>query len=315
MIRPHERIHEKKKSTEEVIAKIESELDAYDVPDYVKELQLSSLQKRLEEIKKEEEKIKRLSDKEELVLTMKPKNLPAGQISVRDFILVIGGLQELSDSIANTIYNQPSEKGKIPANILDKTEMVLKETRAGSFQAILNINHPKQTSLEEPEIVHTMNELFSLFDSSSDEELLAEKISVLGPRALKNYIHWTKAIREMDTPIDLEWRSSYKERASISWDRKNANKIYKLLNNFSDAKEEEVTLQGRLTGANIRTETFEFISEDGERISGRISKEAIPSFISPKFGSNYTIDLIKVMIGHGFKEKVSWTLKNISLLE
>ena len=72
-----------------------------------------------------------------------------------------------------------------------------------------------------------------------------------------------------------------------------------------------------MTGANIRTETFELITEEnGERISGRISKDAIPTLITPNFNQIYLVDLIKVIItGPGFKKKVSWTLRNITAKE
>lgn len=313
MTSPKERINEKLKATESIISDVETELNSYELPDYLKQLQLESFEKRLSEINSEKEEVDYLIGKEEMTLTMRPQDLPSGEVGLRDFTLIAGGFQELADSVANTIFNQPSEKGKIPNEVLDKNEMILKETKAGSFIAVLNIRHPEQTSLDEPDSTQTIKELFSLFDSSDDENLLAEKVSLLGPRALKNYVNWTKIISEVNTPVDIVWRSAYSEKSSMSFNRENAGKIYNTLNNFSDAKEEDISLEGKLTGTNIRTETFELISNEEERISGRISKDSLQNLTTPNYNKTYFFELIKVIItGPGFKEKVSWTLKDIS---
>ena len=124
MISPQDRAKEKKQQTESIIDSTKKILEKLNLPDYAKDIQLTSLYKRMEKLIKEEEEINRTSDNEELILTLHPKDLPSGKISVRSLTMILGGLQNLSDSIANTLFNQPSEKGKIPQEILDFNEII-----------------------------------------------------------------------------------------------------------------------------------------------------------------------------------------------
>ncbi|MEQ6378405.1 hypothetical protein RZN25_16455, partial [Bacillaceae bacterium S4-13-56] len=91
--------------------------------------------------------------------------------------------------------------------------------------------------------------------------------------------------------------------------------IYKILSEFSETSEEEVALNGRLVGANVRTKTFEINTSDGEKITGRISKNALPEVASFVLDKQCKAILLKVTTKSSSKEKVSWTLKSISVIK
>lgn len=312
MMSPQERSNEKIQQTETIIKDTTEILNKLELPDFAKEIQLTSLNKRLNNLKEEYDEIQHTSDSEELILTFYPKNLPSGQISVRSLTTILGGFQNLSDSIANTLYNQPSEKGKIPQEILEFNEMIFKEARAGSFKAVLELRHSSKNLFDEPVQSQTLSELFELLFSSEGEESLSESISFLGPRALRNYSEWTKTLRDLDTTVEVEWASSYKGLSKVSINPEKAESIYKMLSEFSETSEEEVTLNGRLMGANVRTKTFEINTKDGEKITGRISKDALPEVASFVLDRQCQATLLKVTTKSSSKEKISWTLKSIS---
>lgn len=312
MMLPQNRADEKFKDTETFIKAVDEILNKLELPDFAKEIQLNSLNRRADNIKEECKEVKRTSESEELILTLHPKDLPSGQISVRSLTTILAGFQNLSDSIANTLYNQPSEKGKIPQDILDFNEMIFKEARTGSFIAVLDLQHTSKNLVDEPVQSQTLAELFKLLSASDGEESLSESISFLGPRALRNYSEWTKSIKDLDTTVEVEWMSSYKGYSKAAIDPEKAGNIYKRLSDFSESSEEEVVLTGRLMGANVRTKTFEISDENGEKITGRISKDALPEVASFVLDKPCNAILLKVITKSSSREKISWTLKSIS---
>ena len=315
MMSPQDWMKEKIQETESIINAAIKQLSALNIPDYVQSLQISSLERRLEDLKREQKEMEKVLNKEEMILTMHPPDLPSGQIPVRTFTFVLGGLQNLSDSIANTLFNQPSEKGKIPQDILEQNEFILRETKAGSFKAVLEVKHPEQYTLDEPIQSQIIGELFKLLESSDVPDQLAELISQLGPRTLRNYIEWTKSIKELNTSIELEWTSSYRPPSRISLNVEKAERIFKTLSDFSDTTETEVKITGKLTGANVRIKNFEIVTDEGEKITGRISKDALEKIENSGLNKKCEADLLKVtVIGPANREKVSWTLRDIKLL-
>jgi hypothetical protein len=56
--------------------------------------------------------------------------------------------------------------------------------------------------------VQTMEGLFSLFNASDKTNVWVESISNLGPRTLKHYRDWTRALRDTHISVEIEWSSS-----------------------------------------------------------------------------------------------------------
>lgn len=316
MVSPKDRINEKIDETHKIKETAETQLTRLGVAQYVKDLQMASFDKRLEELMEQKQNIERVSNREEIVVTLHPPDLPSGQISVRSLSSILGGLQNLSDSIANTLYNQPSEKGKIPQEILEQNDFILRKTEAGSFKAILELKHPMQPSFEEPIQTQTLSELFVLLESSTTPDSLAETISQLGPRALRHYTDWTKTIKDLNTSVDIEWLSSYRPSSIISFNVQKAEHVYAVLSDFSEASEQELMIKGKLTGANVRIKNFEIVTDAGEKITGRISKNALEKVSNFGLNSNCAANLLKVtVITPSNHEKVSWTLKDINKIK
>lgn len=155
--------------------------------------------------------------------------------------------------------------------------------------------------------------MFYLLEVSDESDHLAEEISQLGARTLKNYTEWVKSIKELNIPVDLKWQSSYRPLSKISFDAEKANRIHSVLSNFSDTTESEVDIKGKLMGANVRTKSFEILTEQGEKITGRIGNAALNDVSDMGLNVDCEAELLKVtVIGPANMEKVSWTLKSIS---
>ena len=252
---------------------------------------------------------------EKLEVKIESHEVPSGQVSVRTLTGILGGLQELTDSIANTILNQPSSRGPIPQEILDNNTWILRTVKAGAFIAVIDLKHENQLSFEVVPQYQIISELYNLLRASDEEESLLEIISGLGSRALKNYAEWTKSIRDLDAPLELNWISGSKEIDRIALHPDKANEIFTILSEKLSAIEEEVTLQGRLTGVNVRTSTFELYINDGEKLTGRIIKDIVPSAVG-FLDKKCEVNLLKVNTeSTGGNKKVSWTLNNINELK
>ncbi|MCR8997799.1 hypothetical protein [Brevibacillus laterosporus] len=85
------------------------------------EMEIGSLKKRLSELRNQYELAQTYQNKEGIQLIFHPPDLPSGQIPVRTLTLVLGGFQQVVDSVANSLYNQSSAHGPIPSEILEKT--------------------------------------------------------------------------------------------------------------------------------------------------------------------------------------------------
>ncbi|NMM54986.1 hypothetical protein [Paenibacillus aquistagni] len=306
--------------TDDVIRKIEQNYSVLKLPDFVSNLEISSLNMRKIDLERDLERESKAQQSEQLEVKLYPKNLPSGAVPVRTLVEVLGGLQDLTDSVANTLLNQPSNRGPIPQEILEGNSWVLTNVKAGSFIAELNLDHDLLLSLEDTEIPQKtiIGELFSLFNASDEEESLLEVISGLGGRTLKYYMEWSKKLRELDTPIDLNWVSSESiSNQIIKFDPEKAERIFKVLNEKLASYEEEFTLTGRLTGVNVRTSTFEFEffdkgSERKDTIYGRIQKNTIVPAVD-FLDKKCRVDLLKITTkSSAGREKIAWNLKDVN---
>ncbi|MBN2983013.1 hypothetical protein [Cohnella algarum] len=299
------------KETEEIIDVCKANHKAIGLPDFISELEISSLEQRLIDL--QQLQINEEKQSEELEVKVKTTGLPSGQIPVRTLTTVLGGLQSLTDSVANTLFNQPSNRGPIPQEIIERNSWILKAVKAGSFIAVIDLNHESQMSIDEAPQRQIISELYSLFNASDDEEPLLEAISSLGTRTLKYYMDWTKSIRDLNVPVEINWVSTQAQNEGIkaSFDPDKAGKIFTILNERLTSREEEVFLQGRLTGINVRTNSFELCTADGNKIVGRIVKDKVSKSVG-YVDKRCRAELIKVITqSSAGKEKISWTLNDV----
>ncbi|MGZ7443480.1 hypothetical protein [Paenibacillus sp. TH7-28] len=304
------------KITEEIIKVCKANHEALGLPNYISELEIGSLHQRLDELKRqaiEESKFQ----SEELEVKLETKSLPSGQIPVRTLTTVLGGLQALTDCVANTLFNQPSNRGPIPQEIIERNSWILKEVKAGSFIAVIDLKHEEQLTIDEAPQRQIISELYSLFNASDEEESLLEAVSSLGTRTLKYYTDWTKSIRDLDVPVEINWVTiqANNQETKASFDPDKAGKIFTILNERLSSREEEVVLEGRLTGINVRTNSFELCTPDGNKIVGRIVKDKV-SKSAGYLDKRCRAGLLKIITqSSAGKEKVSWILNDVEYLD
>ncbi|MFP4976369.1 hypothetical protein ACE6ED_13280 [Paenibacillus sp. CN-4] len=299
-------------SSSDYIAEIQRMNQALGIPDFLTKLEINSVEMRITDLERVREEECINNEFEELEVTLYPEDLPSGEVSVRSLVAVLGGVQSLTDNVANTLFNQRSNRGPIPQEIIDRNTWVLKAVKAGSFIAVIELENNKQLTFEEPPQRQIINELFNLLYASDEEESLLEAASYLGKRTLSHYTDWAKSIKELGIPINLNWTTSGSpKKATVQLDPEKAERIFTILTDKLESSEEEITTTGKLTAVNVRTGSFEFMPYEGEIFTGRIPKFLIPK-AAKHLDNQCTLEVLKVTArSTAGKESVSWTLKEI----
>lgn len=252
---------------------------------------------------------------ERINFRIRGKEIGEGVISSRILSTILSGFQAITDSIANAIGNSPTYKGPIPKKILNACEFNVVGCFTGSFGLNLEAQYEPMFSGNSL-ITQTMYKFIDLLYSANDPEKLQEELGILGQRTLGNYKRWLKNLCYYEIDVDLNWINSYAEK--YYWDSSSfpIDKVIETLDTVKEETTEEVILTGKLTGINIRRETFEIVSDDGVLIEGKSkfevlinNAELLDKKISAKMLKTTTRNI------NTYQAKVSWFLEDIKAKE
>lgn len=278
-----------------------------------KDFLFDSLNYRLSELQAEKTKLTELESREKLTIIISGEGVGEGTVSVRVLASVLNGIQSLADSIANALGNEPTQHGKIPQDIVNRSELKFTKCYPGSFG--VELEGTVEDCLfytEEPLLTQTISKLFALLSTGDDSDKITDQIAELGTRTLNNYKQWLKFISEQNININCNWSSSFAGDYTWKVYSERLPTILNILNHIKEQTEEQLNVIGKITGLNIRKETFEIINEDGQVISGRSRYDML---IKNKLfmGQKASLTLIKTTVLNVTtgKEKVSWYLKDI----
>lgn len=271
-----------------------------------------SLQSRLDDLKHEKKRIQELRNHENITVVLNGQGVRGNAVSVKVLSIVLRRFQDLADSIANALANEPAEHGKIPSSILNQSELFFKRCFDGSFGMEVEGPHQKQMSFERPLITYTITRLFDLLSSGNDADSIVESASGLGARAFKRYREWLQCIVEQQIDVDINWRSAY--AGNYSWLTRHTSvpSILDTLEKIKEKTDDIVEEMGTITGINIRKETFEAQNECGELISGR-SRHDLLLKSRNLIGQKTKLLLVRTTLRNTIsgKEKVSWILSDV----
>ena len=299
-------IDKKIRSTEEELERIKNTLDPSSVEYH---FLTSILNERLNELKKHKQELQDTIQSEKLTLVISGKGVEKGSISARVLAAVLNGLQSIADSIANALGNEPTEKGKIPSDILRQSDLIVVNTFPGSFGIELEGKIEYSNLFDDPLLTQTLSRLFGLLSSGTDADKIMESIADLGPRTLSHYKQWIKTMAEQEVSVHCEWKSRYAERYFWSIDTSTLPTLLETLDTIREEDSTEIELSGSLTGMNIRKETFEFMDDEGNIITGRSKNELLRNH-RDLIGEKSRFKFIKTTtrnVSTG-KEKISWFL-------
>ncbi|WP_290821610.1 hypothetical protein [Flavobacterium sp.] len=226
-----------------------------------------SLSKKIEVLK---DKLTNLSEevKEAKVSLLFSGNAVLGSKGIKiDFLSkVLKPFQELVKTETTKIkYGIVGKRGK--TKDIDDAELYLTALPTGSFGVQLTQLN-KNNIFSESEVDTAIKNVMELIDAAtSSDELFEEIVAVTPPRSLNNLKLFLKEIDIENSILKIE-----KNNETMEISTENIHKGYERINS-AITEENVIQIKGTLRGVLLDSARFEFVDENGHKISGLIGEE------------------------------------------
>ena len=201
---------------------------------------------------------------------------PTGRISAKIAGQLMGNLQRLVDAVGQAKAGEPTSRGGIPDSILDETQLDPISTYAGSFGIRFETNN-QDDLFGESLAKESLEGLFNLLDVGYQASELTAHLTELKARVSKNYKDFLSTIESSLSTASLSWsQPGTLDLRQISMNEETARNIIAQIESVADLTKDNLTLEGRFVGGNVRTLRFEIETSDtDERLDGSIHEDAI----------------------------------------
>lgn len=276
--------------------------------------QVSELNRRLMNLLEEKRQMEDSQARELVLLRAYGDTIDSGRISNRILINLLSGFQTMVDDISNVLIGANGTRGRLNDYAKEIADFEVCGVFPGSFGVRLEKNYHQveitQQSLKTNDI---LQEFFSILEMSLDSEKLIEKISPYGERTVKQYRQWLKQMKDEAVSVELNWTNELSEKRRMDIKYSKVSDVIHTLDSIGEIRNENVIVNGVLTGVNIRTNTFELRTDDNRIIKGKSLLETLIK-ASDKIGSDIEAVLVKsVSQSSVCGEKETWFLADISI--
>ena len=242
---------------------------------------------------------------------------PTGRISAKSAGQLMGNLQRLVDAVGHAIAGDPTARGEIPDSILNATRLDPISTYVGSFGIRFETN--KEDDLFGDSLAReSLEELFDLLDVGYQASELTLHLTELKARVAKNYKDFLSTIETSLSTASLSWsQPGTLHLRHISMNEETARNIIAQIESVEDLNKDNLTLEGRFVGGNVRTLRFEIETSDtDERLDGSIHEDAISEVEHTKLNSSCRVVLQPTLQVNEVtrEEKTTYTLLSIQPL-
>lgn len=274
-----------------------------------KQMLLGELSRRLNDLEAEKTNLENAFGREKITFIISGKNVGKGKISLRSLYSILEPFQQMADSIANAIGHQITLNGPVPGNIRHKVDFMVNKVFEGSFG--IELEKEFEPSMYDDLSYRTLDRFFKLITSAHDQNQLMAQFSELGKRTLNNYKIWLKTLKENELNVNCSWYTNKAEYHTWRVQAENVKSIIDVLDSIRQDDAETVELDGKLTGLNIRQETFEITTKE-EIIKGKCPFELLVN-ISHLLDQDKRFILKKTIIKNLTTdyEKIFWQLNNV----
>jgi hypothetical protein len=172
----------------------------------------------------------------------------------------IGAFQDALSLTYEALKTGPKIKRILSQSTVEDTELRAAYSYPGSFGVVFTIPNEK---LLFPEIQTFLNRAVSkVFDVSkaADNAAIISKAAQEVGRAPIVAIHdWAKTNVKYHLGAAIEWRKSATEKTEVLIQAPEFGLLYESLERISDTQDEEVSHEGILVGADVKTKRFHFV--------------------------------------------------------
>lgn len=235
----------------------------------------------------------------------------AHEVPARKLGGILTSTQELIDALGQASQGEPTVRGPLPADLLQKTRINVSHSFPGSFG--VQFRSAQFSDLfGQSALAAAIRELGNLLLAQDSEDLLSNKLHALRGRVASKYRRLLKELADIDSGIDLDWGSVEQNGGGrFQLTAAQVRSAYAIVDRIDIAMAEEVTVTGELVGFNSRTKRYESLSgNDGRTYAGRVADDARIEVLNPAIGEFYEADirmLVETQSSSG-DELVRWVL-------
>lgn len=220
---------------------------------------------------------------------------------------MLNNVQQLIYALA---FKDGGLRGTIPKKIKEECSLCATGMFAASVGIRLKSNELCDIHRETP-LTATLQDFNHLFMAAGNKEQLREFLSAQNPRVAVRYRALLRSLLSNKTGIKINNASPNNEVFTKHFSTKELSSNLVLIDSEIEEMVEQITVYGRLVGANVERCSFEFITTSDENIKGQIA----PALSSSVFSVPQSVEAdIEIRIGADSmtrEEKLLYTLTAI----
>lgn len=233
----------------------------------------------------------------------------------------LGGIltvtQELVDALGQASFGEPTIRGPISGEILQRTRLQVSHTFSGSF-GVQFLAADYSDLLNHSLVAKALSELANIFLAKDSEDLLSRKLHSLRGRVTSKYRRLLKELSDLNSGISFEWGSLVPSMGgTFEMTPGEVKSAYAIVDRMEVAMAEEITISGKLIGFNSRTCRYEIMSsDDGRSYAGKVADDVSLEIQNPAIGEFYEVDLRMLVETQSTSgdELIRWVLVRLGLL-
>jgi hypothetical protein len=204
-----------------------------------------------------------------VALELEPADSRRTEISLRSLSRLSGFIQDTLDALGQEIAGRATNRGAIPGDVVQATEMVFRESLAASFVVVLADNVEEGKLGPSPLLAEACGRLSQLFSHAQSGDNFRDLLAGYGPRARTKYRTLMEQLSDDGTGVDFFVAQPGQELAHTRLTRERLASSLDVIRETGLEVKTQYIDRAHIIGANIRTRSFEIIdAETGAKYSG-----------------------------------------------
>ena len=194
-----------------------------------------------------------------LSIRLLSENLPSGQIGLRQLSETLKSVESIQENGIASFIGFEGKRGKIPKDILDRNELIITATRAGSFIIDLGLK-TNQLSIFEPEnnmAINVMNDVSDLLDGKLDTPEFVETYSSRTFNSVKQLVS-----RLNKEKLGIEIQDNLNKNNKL-FAKEQITEINKKFKDTHIEKQENIIVQGKLIKIDLSNQKITLDTPEG----------------------------------------------------
>ena len=207
----------------------------------------------------------------------------------------LSNFQQVVDAVGASLLDHTAARGSIPRGILDRTELQVAGTFAGSFGTTL-------TTVSRADLFgaslagHSMELFLRVVNLALKAEELTATIREHGPRVATRLRVLYETLESARATANISWTPPSSGRGGSAFlSREAVTSTLSTLTALEASEAEELPVTGRLIGVNIRTKSYELRTESERRYSGRVAEAALSDVSHATINERYSA-VVRVLL-------------------